>query len=96
MYLCSPTEWRKIMTKYVIESPHTVEECLRTLDETLEKDMLDKFVFGCNSGEHTAWAYVDADSEEEALETVPEFLRDTACAHEVTRFTSEEIAAAHQ
>lgn len=84
------------MVKFVIESPHTVEECQQALDETLENDLLDKFVFGCKSGDHTAWAYVDADSSENALENVPEFLRDKACAYEVSKFTSEEIKASHQ
>ena len=86
------------MAKYIIESPHTEEECLQALEETLEKgeDILQRFVFGCKSGEHTGWAYVDADSEENALEMVPEFLRDKACIHEVSRFTSEEIKEVHQ
>ncbi len=86
------------MAKYVVESPHTPEECLRALDETLEKgeETLKTFVFGCKSGEHTGWAYKDADSSEEALEIVPEFLRDKACAHEVGKFTPGEIKAAHE
>lgn len=83
------------MAKFVVESPHTVEECQKALDETLENELLDKFVFGCKAGEHTAWAYIDASSEEEALESVPEFLRDAACVHEVSKFTAEEIKAAH-
>lgn len=60
------------------------------------KDILKQFAFGCKSGEHTGWAYVDADSEKEALEIVPEFLREKACAHEVSIFTPEEIRAAHE
>lgn len=84
------------MAKYVIESAHTVEECLQALDDFLEEDTLQKFVFGCKSGDHTGWAYVDADSEEEALEIVPEFIRDKACAYEVGKFTPEDIKAAHQ
>jgi len=53
----------KIMAKYLIESPHTEEECLQALDETLEKgtDLLAKFDWGCMSGEHTGWAVVDAE-----------------------------------
>lgn len=84
-----------IMAKYVIESPHTLEECSQALDETLEKDMLDKFVFGCMEGEHTGWAYVEADSDDEALENVPEFIRSNACAHKVGKFTPEQIKKAH-
>ena len=85
------------MAKYIVESPHTEEECLQALDEILEKgeDTLQRFVFGCKSGEHIAWAYIDADSEEEALEIVPESLRDKVCLHEVSKFTPDEIKAAH-
>ncbi len=77
------------MAKYIVESPHTSEECLQALDGLLEKgeDTLKKFAFGCKSGEHTGWAYEDANSEKEALELVPEFIRDKACAHEVSIFT---------
>ena len=86
------------MAKYVVESPHTPEECLQALDKTLEKgeETLKMFAFGCKSGEHKGWAYVDADSEKEALEIVPEFLRDKARAHEVRIFTPEEIRASHE
>lgn len=83
------------MPKFVIESPHTVEECDRALEETVEKNLIDKFVFGCKTGEHTGWAYVKADSKEKALENVPEFLRAKASVHEARKFTEEEIRAAH-
>ncbi len=58
------------MSKYVVESPHTPEECTKALDELAEKgeDTLKQFAFGCKSGEHTGWAYVDADNKKEALE----------------------------
>ena len=86
------------MAKYVIESEHDEEECLQALDQMLAKgeDILNQFVFACNSGEHTGWAYVDADSEDEALENVPEFLRDKATAHEVEKFTAEQIKEIHE
>jgi hypothetical protein len=84
------------MAKFVIESPHTDEECLKAMDEAVEMGIIDKFVFGCNSGDHTAWAYVEADNEEEALENnVPSLVRDKACAYEVTKLTPEEVKAAH-
>ena len=85
--------------KYVIESEHDPEECMRALKELSEKekgDVLGKFVFACKSGEHVGWAYVDADSEEAALENVPEFIRDKACAHEVEKFTEEQVKEIHK
>lgn len=84
------------MAKYVVESSHTEEECLQALDDAVEKGTLEKFVFACKSGKHSGWAYVDADSEEAALEMVPESVRDKACAYEVSKFTPEDIKAAHE
>ncbi len=86
------------MTKYVVESSHTPEECTKALDEMLEKgeDVLKQFAFACQSGEHTGWAYVDADSKKEALGIVPEPLQNKARAHEVKIYTPEEIRAAHE
>ena len=85
------------MAKFVIESPHTDEECLKALEEMAEMGLIDKYVFGCKFGEHNAWAYVEADSAEEAVEdNVPSFLTDEAIAHEVGKFTLEEIKEAHQ
>lgn len=81
------------MTKYVIESEHSEDECAQTMEELLEKgkDVLSKFVFACKSGEHIGWAYVDAINEIDALEIVPEFIRDMACVHEVEKVTPEQL-----
>ena len=86
------------MSKYVVESPHTPEECTKALDELAEKgeDTLKQFAFACESGEHTGWAYVDADSEKEALGIVPDFVKNKARAHEVRIYSPEEIRAAHE
>lgn len=81
------------MTKYVIESEHSEDECEQTMTELLEKgeDILSKFVFACKAGEHVGWAYVSADDEDGALEIVPEFIRDMAVAHEVEKVTRAQI-----
>ena len=81
------------MSKYLIELPHTSE------DEK-EEDTLKKIAFGFKSGENMDWAYIDsyigASSKKEALEIVPEFLKDKVRANEVGMFTPEEIRAAHE
>ena len=60
------------MAKYVVETSHIPEECLKDLDEMSAKapEMLSKFVWGCAQGEHKGWAYVDAESKEDILETI--------------------------
>ena len=85
--------------KYVIETEHEPEECMRALKELSESEktnVLGKFVFACKSGEHVGWGYVDAENEEDALNNVPEFIRDKACAHEVEKFSQEQIKSIHE
>jgi hypothetical protein len=85
------------MARYIIESPHTKEECLRALDEELEKgkDILGKFDFGCKAGDHTAYAIVDANSKNDALKLVPTFLQNKARVVEVDKITPEMIRSFH-
>ena len=85
------------MARYIIESPHTKGECLRALDEELEKgkDILGKFDFGCKAGDHTAYAIVDANSKNDALKLVPTFLQNKARIVEVDKITPEMIRSFH-
>lgn len=86
------------MAAFVIESPHTPEECLRALDETLAKspEILNKFVWGCAQGEHTGYAYIEAKDKDEATAIIPEFLQEKATVTEVSKFSPEQIRAFHK
>lgn len=83
---------------YLIETPHNEAECLRALDEQLElgSDVLDKFYFGCMAGDHTGYAIVDANSEDEARKLIPSFLVDKSLITEVGKFTPEMIRSYHK
>jgi len=85
------------MARYMIESPHTEEECLRALDEELAKgrDILGKFDFGCKVGDHTAYAIVDVKGKNDALNLVPIFLQNKARIVEVGKITPEMIKSFH-
>lgn len=85
------------MARYLIESPHTKEECLKALDEVLEEGtyILDKFEWGCQAGDHTGYAIVDADSEATARNMVPNFIRNKARIVKVGKFSPEQIKAFH-
>jgi len=85
------------MKKFIIESPHTKEECLRALDEELAKgpEILKKFNYGCMAGDHTAYALVDVMDEKEARNLVPTFLLNKARIIEVGIFTPEVIKSLH-
>ncbi len=83
--------------KYMIETPHTKEECLRALDEQLAKgpEILKKFYYGCKAGDHTGYALVDVRNEMEARNFVPGFLINKARIVEVDIFTPEVIKSLH-
>jgi hypothetical protein len=85
------------MKKYMIESPHTKEECLRALDEQLAKgpEILRRFNYGCMARDHTAYALVDVRDEKEARDLVPAFLLSKARIIEVGLFTPEVIKSLH-
>ncbi len=85
------------MARFMIESPHTEEECLRALDEELGKgkDILGKFDFGCKVGDHTAYALVDVNSKNDALNLVPTFLQNKVRIVEVGKITPEMIESFH-
>jgi hypothetical protein len=87
------------MARYMIQSPHKPEECLKALDEELAKgkDILDKIEFGCKAGDHTGYAIVDATTKNDALNRyVPSFLQNKARVVEVGKFTPEMIKSFHE
>jgi len=84
------------MAKYMLEEPHTPEECLKALDETLAKGLLDKAEFGCNAGVHNSWTIVEAASDAEAKEMVPSFLRAKARVVKLNKFTPEQLKEFHK
>lgn len=83
--------------KYLLETPHTKQECLREMNEVLAEgqDVLNKFYWGCNSGDHTGYAIVDAQSENEAKRFVPGFFRNKARAIGISQMTPEKIRSLH-
>lgn len=86
------------MGRYLIQSPHTKEECLRALDEILANgpDALAKYEWGCMAGDHTGYAIIEAKSDGEAAGHVPAFLRGKAHVVKLNRFTPEQIREFHK
>lgn len=85
------------MERYVIESPHSKDECLKALDEMLTEgpSVLSKFDWGCTAGDHTGYAIIDASDEIEAKNLVPRFIRSKARVVKVGKFTPEQIRSFH-
>ena len=85
------------MSDFLIETTHTPEQCLITMDRFAgNPSYLEKFEFGCLSGEHKGWAIVQGESESSVRELVPADIRSEARVVKVSKFTPEQIRMAHQ
>jgi hypothetical protein len=85
----------KHMNHYMIMVPHTQEECMKALDSFDTAKKMDKFEFGCESGDHTAYAMVSAENEDAAKMMVPEDQRDKAKVVAVNKFTPAQLKKMH-
>jgi hypothetical protein len=77
------------MERYMIESPHLVEECDRVIQDLHAAGYLHHFEWGCKDNEHTGWAIVDAETLEHAKQMVPWYVRSKA---RIVRLVKFEIA----
>ena len=66
------------MERYLIESPHSVEDCEKVIHETKLAGYLHHFEWGCKDGVHSAWAIIEAENREHARQIVPWMVRDKA------------------
>ena len=80
---------------YLIEAPHSPDECVQAMDEALARGprFLAQFDWGCVEGEHTGWATVEADNEYEARSMVPAVARSKARVVRVGKVTPDHINA---
>lgn len=81
---------------YLVISPHTAEQCMKSLQDVNAAGSLGKWQFGCMDGDHTGYLTVMASSADEALKNVPEPERAEAKAIKLHKFTPAELKAAHE
>ena len=81
------------MSTFLIESPHTAEECLSVMDATQKAKQLDKWEWGCMDGVHSAWMIVEVESKAEALGIVPPAFRQETRIVGLNRFSLPKIEA---
>lgn len=86
------------MSRFLVQSPHSKEECLKALDEMLAKgtETLSKFEWGCMAGDHTGYALIDAENESRVRNMLPSFVRDKARVTQVGKFTPDQIRSFHK
>lgn len=74
------------MNRYLIESPHTDENCEAVVQNIHAAGYLHFFEWGCKDGVHSAWAILEAESREHARQIVPWQVRDTARIVKLVKF----------
>jgi Skp family chaperone for outer membrane proteins len=83
---------------YLVQSPHTQEQCMNVMEEMKSKgdQYLSKFYFGCMSGDHTAYAILEAPSEDAARKMLPKDVQQNARVTKVDKFTAAQIEKMHK
>ena len=84
------------MERYLIETPHTEQNCLALIDEIHAQGFLWNFDWGCKAGVHTGWAIIEAESEAQARMAVPPLLRGQAQVVRLNKVSAAELAELHK
>ncbi|TRZ75492.1 MAG: hypothetical protein D4R97_02355 [Bacteroidetes bacterium] len=85
--------------KYFVIASHTPEQCMNNLVELKDKGgdaYLSKFYFGCMSGDHTGYAFLDGNSEQDVRNMLPKGEQATAKIVKVEKFTVAQIDKMHK
>jgi len=84
------------MDRFLIETPHRAQDCLSVVQLLHARGYLTHFDWGCESGVHTGWAVLEADSEAEARLVVPPLVRKQARVTKVSKLDSEALTQMHK
>jgi hypothetical protein len=76
------------MPRYIVISSHTAEDCKMAVKHFREHHagFLSHFEWGCYDNDHTAYLMLDAESHEDALQTVPPLWRNKTRVIQLTHF----------
>ena len=84
------------MNRYLIETPHTGENCKLLVGQVHAIGYLHHFDWGCDDGIHCGWAIIEAESEEQARLAVPSLTRDSARVIRLVKYDSEKVQDLHE
>jgi hypothetical protein len=83
------------MERFLIETPHREQDCLRLIQLLHSRGYLMQFDWGCLNGVHTGWAVIEAGNMAEARLVVPPLVRGQAHVVKVSKFDAATLAGAH-
>ncbi len=84
------------MQRYLIETPHTAENCRMLINQVQAMGYLHNFDWGCDAGVHCGWAIVEAESEAEARLAVPMLVRKEARVVPLVKYSPDETPRRHE
>ena len=79
------------MDRYLIETPHTSQECLILVKELNAQGFLWNFDWGCEAGIQSGWAIIEAESEAQARLAVPPLVRNRARIIKLNKFDATTV-----
>jgi hypothetical protein len=79
------------MNRYLIETPHTAEECLDLIKVLNAQGYLMHFDWGCKAGIHSGWAIIEAENVAQARLVVPPLVRSRARIVKLNKFDASTI-----
>lgn len=82
------------MDKYLIETPHTAQDCQQLVEQVRAMGYLHNFNWGCKSSVHCGWAIIEAESQAQASLAVPTMVRSKARVIKLSRF--DEVRPLHE
>ena len=80
------------MDRYLIETPHTVEECLDLIKVLNAQGYLWNFDWRCKAGIHSGWAIIEAENDAEARLVVRPLVRTRARIVKLNKFDGSTFA----
>ncbi len=83
---------------YFVMAPHNPDQCMKALNEMKGKgeSFVSKFYFGCMSGDHTSYAFLQGTSEENVRKMLPKEYQENAKIMKVDKFTVAQIEKMHK
>jgi hypothetical protein len=77
------------MQRYLIETPHSPQECHMLVEQVYAMGFLYHFDWGCKVGVHSGWAIIEAENEADARLAVPPMLRSKARVVQLNKFDGD-------
>jgi len=83
------------MNRYLIETPHTKQNCRTLVHLVNAAGYLNHFDWGCIDGVHCGWAIIEAENESQARLAVPPLVRSEARVAKIVKFARSILNSRH-